>query len=339
MAILGTERATTEAGTVARSFQLRIRTLRRRAGVLGLLAAGIVAALPLVSLGNTYQIRVVTFAMIWMGLASAWNIISGFTGYLSLGHAALFGVGAYVLGIGTARYDTPIWVALVASFVVTGIVSVVLGLVTLRIKGHYFAIATLGLAEAVRVLINAARPITQGAIGFPLPIELISVSPLVPFYVSLVILVLIVAVAAMILGSDFGLRLLAIREDEVGAEALGVATARAKIAAFVISGAFTGLLGGVYAWVLNFLSPESVLVPAVSLQIVVMVIVGGMGTIVGPLVGGLGFYLLSEFALVNAPRLNLVVLGSILVIAMLFFRRGIFGTLQTSRWWPRGLRL
>ncbi|MDH3189097.1 MAG: branched-chain amino acid ABC transporter permease, partial [Acidimicrobiia bacterium] len=239
----------------------------------------------------------------------------------------------------TVRYDAPIWIALVAAFLLTGVVSVVLGLITLRIKGHYFAIATLGMAEAVRVLVNAARPITQGAIGFPLPIDLIKISPLVPYYVALGTLVLIVTVSALILGSDFGLRLLAIREDEIGAEALGVATSQAKIAAFVISGALTGLLGGVFAWVLNFLSPESVLIPAVSLQIVVMVIVGGMGTIAGPLVGGLGFYLLSEFALINAPRLNLAILGSILVIAMLFFRRGIFGSLQASRWWPKGLRI
>ncbi|MDH3462599.1 MAG: branched-chain amino acid ABC transporter permease, partial [Acidimicrobiia bacterium] len=129
----------------ARSYQLRIRSLRRRAGVTGLLLAGAVALLPLVSLGNTYQIRVVTLAMIWMGLASAWNIISGFTGYLSLGHAALFGIGAYAFGIGTVRYDAPIWIALVAAFLLTGVVSVVLGLITLRIKGHYFAIATLGM--------------------------------------------------------------------------------------------------------------------------------------------------------------------------------------------------
>ncbi len=109
--------------------------------------------------------------------------------------------------------------------------------------------------------------------------------------------------------------------------------------AFTISGAFTGFFGGVFAWILNFLSPESVLTPFVSLQIVVMAIVGGMGTIIGPILGAVGFYLLGEFALINAPRLNLAILGSVLIVAMLFLRRGIFGTIIHSRFWPRGFRL
>lgn len=334
-----TTNRTTGATPTALKFQRRIWRYRRWAALAGLIGAAGLAVFPAFYLNNTYQVRIVTLMMMWMGLATAWNIISGFTGYISFGHAALFGFGAYTVGLGTARYDLELWVALPLAFVLVGIVSFFFGLLTLRIKGHYFAIATLGLAEAARVLVNYARSITEGAIGFPLPIDLILIDPLVPYYVMLGGLVAVVITAAVILFSDFGIRLLSIREDEVGAEALGINTARSKVIAFTISGAFTGFFGGMFAWILNFLSPENVLTPFVSLQIVVMVIVGGMGTLLGPLAGGAGFYLLSEFALVTSPRLNLFMLGTILIVSMLFLRRGIFGTLQASRFWPKGFRL
>ncbi|MDH3729716.1 MAG: branched-chain amino acid ABC transporter permease [Acidimicrobiia bacterium] len=323
----------------AAAYRNKTKTYRRVSIALAALTAVGFAALPTFWLANTYQVRVATLVMMWMGLATAWNIVSGFTGYISFGHAALFGSGAYVVGLGTARYDLELWVALPLSFVLVGALSFFFGLLTLRIKGHYFAIATLGVAEAIRVLINYARSITEGVVGFPLPIDLILIDPKVPYYIMLGGLIAVVITAAMILSSDFGIRLLAIREDEAGAEALGINTARSKVIAFTISGAFSGFFGGMFAWILNFLSPESVLTPFVSLQVAVMVIVGGMGTIVGPLAGGLGFYMLSEFALVTAPRLNLLLLGSVLIVSMLFMRRGVFGTLMASRFWPRGFRL
>lgn len=288
---------------------------------------------------SRYHLTLATLTMMWMGLASSWNLISGFTSYASFGHAALFGLGAYIVGIGTVRYDLSVYVALVAAFVLVGLFSFALGLLSLRMRGHYFAIATLGVSEAVRVIINSWRSYTKGSIGFSLPIDLVIADGRTPFYVMLGSLVGIVVVSAAVLWSRVGTRLLAIRNDEEVAEALGVRASGYKIGAFALSGAFAGLFGGVFAWVLGYLTPEAALTPVISLQIAVMAILGGRGTILGPLIGGLSFYLVGEYLLVKTGELHAVLLGLVLIGTMLFLRQGIFGALQQSRIWPRGLRL
>src|SRR5687768_12080628 len=114
---------------------------------------------------SRYHLTLATLTMMWMGLASSWNLISGFTSYASFGHAALFGLGSYIVGIGTVRYKLSVYVALAAAAVLVGMFSLVLGLLTLRTKGHYFAIATLGVSEGVRVIVNSWRSYTKGSIG------------------------------------------------------------------------------------------------------------------------------------------------------------------------------
>lgn len=296
------------------------------------------AAVPLLT-ANRYHLVLITLTLLWMGFASCWNIVSGFLGYVSFGHAALFGLGAYIFGIGTARYGLPILVALPLAFALVGMFSLLFGILTLRIRGHYFAIATLGLAEVTRITVEAARGFTRGTFGFGLPVSITGIDPRVPYYVALAAVIAVVSGSAAVLWSDYGARLLAIREDETAAASVGISPTWHKLTAFVFSGALSGLLGGVFAWVLGYLTPDTVFAPLVSLQVVVMVIIGGMGTLLGPLVGGAAFYLLGELVLVRLSNLHLVGLGIILVVAMLFMRRGIVGTLQHARWWPKGLRL
>lgn len=288
---------------------------------------------------SRYHLTLATLTMMWMGLASSWNLISGFTSYASFGHAALFGLGSYIVGIGTVRYELNVYVALAAAGALVGLFSLFLGFLTLRTKGHYFAIATLGVSEGVRVIVNSWRSYTKGSIGFSLPIDLVTDDGKRQFYAMLGALAAIVAVSAAILWSRFGTRLLAIRDDEEVAEALGVRASGYKIAALVLSGAFAGLFGGIFAWVLGYLTPEATLTPLISLQIAVMAILGGRGTLLGPLVGGAAFYLVGEYLLVKTGELHAVLLGLVLICTMLFLRQGIVGTLQATRIWPRGLRL
>lgn len=316
----------------------RIKGWHLRAAAAIAVAFGAVATLPLF-LDTRFYLVLATLTVMWMGLASAYNVFTGYCGYLSFGHAAFVGLGAYVVGIGTTRYALGLPAALFAAFALGGVFALVLGLLTLRIRGHYFAIATLGVAEATRALINHFRGFTKGTFGFGLPIDITLLPAELQFYVMLGIVALTVAASAAVLWSRFGARLLAIREDETAAEAVGINTAWYKIAALGISGAFSGLLGGMFAWTLGFLTPETVFSPVISLQMVVMTIIGGTGTISGPLIGGAAFYLLREQALQTAPSVHLIVMGVLLVVGMLLLRRGIVGTLQEARFWPKGLRI
>lgn len=316
----------------------RLRRLRREVVAGGAVLAAALAAVPLLT-DNRYVLLLGTLTLLWMGLASCWNLVTGFTGYISFGHAALLGLGAYTVGLATTRYGMALVPALVLAPLLVALFSLVFGLLALRLQGHYFAIATLGLAEATRVLVEAARGFTQGTFGFGLPVPITGVKPAVFYYALLAALAVTVAVCTLVLWSGYGARLLAIREDETAASSLGINTTWHKLSAFVLSGALTGLFGGLYAWVLGYLTPEAVFSSSLSLQIVVMTIIGGLGTVLGPLLGGAIFYLLAELVLVNVPQLHLLVFGTVLALAMLFLRRGVIGTLEHSRVWPRGLRL
>jgi branched-chain amino acid transport system permease protein len=335
-------RAADEDAVEAQPRHIRIaQSLRRQhrvAAVVGLVAL-IPAALVPEMVDNNYQLRVATYVVMYMGLATAWNMFSGFTGYPSFGHAAFFGLGAYATGLGTARYGLSIWAALVVSFVLVGVFSLAMGLLTLRLRGHYFAVATLGIAEAIMAIVNWGKSYTKGTFGFALPLSATNVSYATQYRVMLLCFAAVVTVATIILWSKLGSRLLAIREDEVATESLGINTALAKIIALGISGAFTGLFGGVFAWILGFLTPESVFASRIGLEMVVMAIVGGIGTVLGPIIGGLLFYLLPEVLIGERTEMYLVWIGGVLIITVLFLRRGLIGTLQQSRFWPKGLRL
>ncbi|NQV97412.1 MAG: branched-chain amino acid ABC transporter permease [Acidimicrobiaceae bacterium] len=296
-------------------------------------------------LSNAYQTKIATETLLYMGLAVSWTLFSGFSGYVSFGHAAFFGLGAYVTGLATQRHDLGLVAALSLSFLLVGAFASAVGLLTLRLRGHYFAIATLGLAEAMKATVDWGHSYTLGTFGFALPIDIVNRAQETKYYVMATFLIVVVAVGIAILWSSYGLRLIAIREDEIAAEALGISPALTKISALGISGAFTGLFGGLFAWTQGFLTPEAVFAPRWSLELVVMSIVGGAGTLVGPLVGGLVFYLLPEVLIENKvilqrrDELYLMMVGIVLIIVMLFAKQGIFGTLQRSRFWPKGFRL
>jgi branched-chain amino acid transport system permease protein len=230
-------------------------------------------------------------------------------------------------------------VAMAAAFAFVGVFSLAIGALTLRLRGHYFAVATLGIAEAIQAIVNWGKSYTKGTFGFALPLSATDASYTTQYHVMLACLVAVVAVSTIILWSRLGARLLAVREDELATESLGVNAAAVKIVTLGLSGAFTGLFGGAFAWILGFLTPDTVFSSRLGLEMVVMVIVGGVGTIAGPLVGGVIFYLLPELLIGERTEMYLVWIGAVLIITVLFLRRGLIGTLEHSRFWPKGLRL
>ena len=256
-------------------------------------------------------------------LATAWNLLGGFAGQVSLGYSAFVGIGAYttvlLANAGWSPWLTlPIGAALAAAF------SVVVGLPTFRLRGPYFTIATIGVGEAVRVIASGLE-FTGGSSGLRMPAGTFDFNA--NYYAMVVLALLTLALVAWLQRHAFGLGLDAIRQDIDAAEALGVPSTRAKLQAHAISSALVAIAGGLFAVNFQFISPGSVFDFRLSLTIVLMPIVGGMGTMTGPVVGALLFSYL-QIKLLASPVLRdsyLFIYGGLLIVVMLFEPKGIVG--------------
>ncbi len=316
------------------------RVRKRARGGLGRPALGwVVMSLMLVGIAllpqlvPAYRIIFLLFAFMNVTLAASWNLISGFTGYVSFGHVAFFGLGAYAGALLITEAGVPWPLAALAGGVLASAFALLLGVVLLRLKGPYFAIATLGLAEVLRVLAAAWVPVTGGGAGYYLPPEVETV----PVYYAMAgLMVAVVFVTWLIARSDFGLRLLSIREDEGAAEVMGVDTTRHKIAAFMISAFFPGVAGTFYAWQLSYIDPFSVFRPVLSVSMVIMTMFGGMGTVLGPVIGGFSLSLLAEAFWARLPEFHQAAFGVLIVVVLLFIPGGIMALLRQRGIVPAG---
>jgi branched-chain amino acid transport system permease protein len=258
-------------------------------------------------------------------LAESWNIIGGFTGYASFGNVAFFGVGAYTTGVLLTRTALPFGLALTAGGALAMLFAAVIGMPILRLKGHYFAIATLGVAETMREVVYNLE-VTGAGTGLVMPI---SRSPLPFFYVMLGLLVAAILVNWWLSASRFGYGLVAIREDEDAAAAMGIDTARYKTVAFALSGAFAGLTGGVFAYWITFIDPDAVFRVITTIQMIIMAVFGGMGTVLGPLLGAVVLASVSELLSTQLVALAELFNGFIIILVVLFMPRGLVDVLAT----------
>lgn len=266
-------------------------------------------------------------------LAESWNIIGGFTGYASFGNVAFFGIGAYTTGVLLTAAELPFAVALPAAGLLAMAFGAVIGMPILRLKGHYFAIATLGVAETAREIVYNLK-ITGGGTGLTMPI---TKSPLPFFYLMLGILLAATLVNWWISVSRFGYGLIAIREDEDAAAAMGINTALYKTVAFALSGAFAGLAGGVFAYWITFIDPEGVFKVIMTIQMIIMAVFGGMGTVVGPLLGALVLASVSEVLSTQLVSLAELFNGLIVILVVLFMPRGLVDVIRKREFSPRKL--
>ena len=260
-------------------------------------------------------------------LAESWNIIGGFTGYASFGNVAFFGIGAYTTGVLMTKGGLPLAVALAAAGVVPMLFAALVGLPILRLKGHYFAIATLGVAETMREVVYNVE-ITGAGTGLVMPIAR---TPALFFYLMLGILIAVTLVNAWLAHSRFGYGLIAIREDEDAAAAMGIDTARYKTIAFALSGAFAGLTGGVFAYWITFIDPDAVFRVIVTIQMIIMAVFGGAGTVVGPLLGALVLASVSEILSTHLVALAELFNGLIVILVVLFMPKGLLEVVRAGR--------
>jgi branched-chain amino acid transport system permease protein len=257
-------------------------------------------------------------------LASNWNLTGGFTGYIDFGHAVFFGLGAYGTGILMNKLDWPFPAAMIVGAITAAVFAVLIGSATLRLKGPYFSIAMLGTFVAMREIIRVARPITGGGQGLTLPPYLNR--PLF-YYVALFLAIAVIGLVWYIRRSEFGSTLIAIREDEVGAEMRGINTTLHKITVFWIAAFLTGIVGGIWAYQNTFIDPDVVFFSSRTVELVMMVMLGGIGTVAGPVVGAATIYWMRDVVWSNFEQFHLMVEGLLLIVIVLFVPGGIVGSL------------
>ena len=273
---------------------------------------------------NNFVLRFATDILIFAIMASAWNIIGGYTGYASFGNVVFFGIGAYITAILMNLMNMNFFIALILSGLGGGIFAFLMGLPILRLTGHYFAIATLGVAEAVKALVQNLE-ITEGNGGMYLPIMNLSVNASYKFFyfTALGVLIILLIVTALILRSKLGYGFIAIREDEDAANSLGINTTVFKCISFAISGFFTSLAGSIYAYQQGFIKPEPVFNVLVTVKMIVMAVFGGIGSLFGPLIGAATIEIISEFLSNYFLVAHTLFFGTIIIVAILFFPKGL----------------
>jgi branched-chain amino acid transport system permease protein len=283
---------------------------------------------------NVYLRSFALFTMMYVVLALSWNIISGFTGYTSFGHVIFYGIGAYACAILVADHGWHWLATLPVAAGVAAAVGVALGYPVLRLKGPYFAIAMLGAAEGMRVIATVWDGLTHGGLGISFPSEENSIGT----YQAMLGLMLVTILAAYAVGhSRFGIRLNAIREDEVAAEAIGINATAYKLAAFTLSAVFPAVAGGIQAYKVLYIDPPSVFFVQITIAMALMSMLGGKGTVIGPIVGAVLLYTAQELTWVNFPTAHLIAYGLFIVVVARFMPRGLLGFAIDRGWARKGM--
>jgi branched-chain amino acid transport system permease protein len=295
---------------------------RRRQAALALAAglAAACAALPL-ALGN-YSLGVALTLLMWIALAESWAMFSGLSGYISLGHAVFYGVGAYVTVL--LWQVVPLWLSIPLGGIAAGLLALCLGWPCLRVRGPYFVILTLGVSEFVKYVVIS----TEAALARHGRLLIGTPSLTVLFEAMLLLAVLGVALLHIVRSSRLGAGLLAIREDEVAAEAVGVNAAVLKILAFTLSAFIPGMVGGLMILRSTYFEPLQAFSPTTSFTIVTIAILGGSDEVAGPLLGSLFLVLLSELLWTSTPEIYMIILGVLLIAFVLFVPEGLVGRAQ-----------
>jgi len=261
-------------------------------------------------------------------LAQSLNIITGYTGYVDFGHVAFFGLGTYVAGIMLWRFhlDSLAPASPLIAGIVVALIAFAVGLPVLRLRGAYFAIAMLSFNESMRVImLNVPREWAGGAYGIPYP----QIHNPTAAYYGMVILAAIITVFTYLLAvSRFGIALKAIREDEDAAAVMGINTTAYKVAAFAVAASFAGAVGGLDFWFTAYTSPELVFVTPMTVEMMVMMMFGGAGTTLGPIIGATSLYVLRDKLWYNYPFIYLIVFGGILAGVVLLMPGGVLGLVE-----------
>ena len=281
---------------------------------------------------DAYWLRILTSVFMYAIVTQGLNVIVGLTGYHAFGNAAFFGIGAYAAGV-AMQLGLPFPLALACAPPVCAVVAAALGWPILRLRGHYFAIATVALNLAMIEVIPAIGGVTGGAEGLALPLSDWEPGPLyiAIYWTMLAGMIAATLLVAWLLRTRLGYALRAIRDSERAAAVVGIDTRRAKVAAWAISAAITGFAGGVWAYWITFIEPGSAFDPAIGVRAYIMLILGGMGSVLGPVFGAFFLELLSTLIWANMLRGHQLILGVLIVAVCLAAPNGLIDAVQRAR--------
>ena len=309
---------------------LKAQRLDSRSSLIALVL-GMVLLLTLPLYLPVFWMRIATETLMWACIAISWNLIGGYTGYLNFGHAAFFGVGAYATGILFTRVGLPFALALPLAGVIGGVIAVLLGLPTLRIRGAYFAIATWAFAEAMRQVALLAEGLTGGSEGLRFP----PLADNTPFYYMMLGLCVtsLIGLHFLLRRSKYGYWLVAVRENEDVAKAMGIDVFRAKLFVFAISGVIASLAGGIYGYWITIINPNEVFKILYSDNAVVMSMFGGLGTFWGPVLGAVLVHLSGRWIWLSlgSDVTYIIITGVAVCLVALFVPDGLLGLLERRR--------
>lgn len=299
----------------------------------------ILAIIPFIT-SNYYIIDVLIFTMLFAVLSEAWNILGGFTGQFSIGHSAFFGIAAYTSTILFLNWQISPWIGMFIGFGISMVIGLSTGVLFFRLNGPYFTFVTLAFAETLRILFINLTPLTGGANGLNLPFlgnspTNFQFSGRIPFYmIMLFLLVSVIFFTYIIRKSRLGLRFIAIREDEKAAQSLGINVLYYKLLALTASIFFVSIVGTFYAQFLLFIDPESTMSLNLSILIALPAIIGGAGSILGPILGSFLLRPIAEVTRVflggSSASLSLFIYGIILILTLLYLPNGITGKITKT---------
>lgn len=308
---------------------------------LGIAAVAALAAVPLF-VNSRFTLHNMIIVFIYAALGVSWNILGGLAGQHSMGHAAFFGLGAYTSTILLVRASVSPWIGMWIGVLVVSIFALVISYPTLRLRGPFFTLSSIAVVEVLRRVAVYWRDLTQGSVGMTVPFKpgwqwMVWPGKEPYYYLTLLLLVGLVLLTYWVRNSRMGYYLRALRADEDAASVLGINTTRYKLAAVMMSASLTGLLGTVYAQYMYFIEPDSVFSLDFSIELVLFAIIGGLDTVMGPVLGAALIVPLNEFLRgMGADKLqglNFFIYGVALILVVLTIPRGIIPTLES--WWQR----
>ena len=308
----------------------------RGAVIISSIALAIFVLLPLTN-PTGFVYRTLTTMFLLIVTAQGWNLIGGYTGYAAFGNVAFFGLGAYTTGILMFKNGWSFAPTVIIGGLVAAGFAVLIGIPLLRLRGHYFAIATLGVAEATREFVAWWTPVTEGAMGISLPfLKPIDFAQNFFYFLTLAMVIFGAVLTWFITRRKLGYSWVAIRADEDAAKMLGINTTRSKVIAFASAAFLTGIAGSVYAYYSSFIAPEEVFKIDRTLQAILATVLGGAGTVAGPIVGGMLFQLVSTFLIFSKPfgidlgQFHVTIMGIFIVLVIIYTPRGVIDLVTRS---------
>jgi len=293
--------------------------------MLTLVATLVLGVLPWFASPTIIQFGIATLLL--ATLAQGWNIIGGFTGYASFGNSVFFGLGSYGTAIAMVQWQLPFGVGLIFGALLSVLFALVMGLPVLRLRGHYFAIATLALSQVMTAIVSNLE-IAGRNTGLVLPL----LNGDVLFYeLSLIVLVLATLVVFWISRSRFGFGLIAIRENEDAAASMGINTTLYKVLAFALAGVFSALAGGIHAYWITFIDPVSAFDLSLNVKMIIMTVFGGPGSVLGPVIGAFVLSGISETLSTEVSSVASLFFGIVIIAAVVFMPRGLADLIRRFR--------